>query len=488
MNSWCRNLELLIKSRASLIWVRTKEEERLEKLVSFSCEKLNIKRFVCWDCVSGIKGLINEEGKFSNNPLGVLNWLKEQSSEISTVLLVKDFHKFYDDPSINRTIKELSSSLKETSNNLIISSHLFSSSEDLDELLTIINLPLPDQKELKNLIKKIALNTNSNLEEQDLNELSIASSGLTEIKVKQVTAKALAKRGKISKEDIKDILEEKKQVIARSEILEFFEAKSSQDDIGGLNVLKVWLNQRYRAFSKEAREYGLPIPKGVLLVGAQGTGKSLTAKSISRSWSMPLLRLDVGRLFSSLVGSSEARTRETISRAEAMSPCILWIDEIDKGFGGDARSDGGTSQRVLASLLTWMAEKESAVFVIATANAIDKLPAELLRKGRFDEIFFLDLPNSEERLSILDLHLKKRRPYYSFPLTTIVGRTDGFSGAELEQAVIEGMHISFSENRELTEKDLIKAVSELVPLSRTAKEQIDLLKEWSSTGRARFAS
>jgi len=354
--------------------------------------------------------------------------------------------------------------------------------------MTIINLPLPDQKELKNLIKKIATNTNSNLDEQDLNELSIASSGLTEIKVKQVTAKALAQRGKISKEDINDILEEKKQVIARSEILEFFEAKSGQDDIGGLNVLKVWLNQRYRAFSREARDYGLPIPKGVLLVGAQGTGKSLTAKSISKSWSMPLLRLDVGRLFSSLVGSSEARTRETILRAEAMSPCILWIDEIDKGFGGDARSDGGTSQRVLASLLTWMAEKESAVFVIATANAIDKLPAELLRKGRFDEIFFLDLPNSEERLSILDLHLKRRRPSYSFPLSTIIDRTNGFSGAELEQAVIEGMHISFSENRELMEKDLIKAVSELVPLSRTAKEQIDLLKEWSSTGRARPAS
>ena len=488
MNSWCRNLELLIKSRTSLIWIRTKEEERLEKLVNFSCERLNIKRFVSWDCVNGIKGLINEEGKFSNNPLGVLNWLKEQNSELPIILLVKDFHKFYDDPSINRTIKELSSSLKKTNNNLIISSHLFPSSEELDELMAILNLPLPNQKELKKLINKIAINTNSNLDEQVLNELSIAASGLSEIKVKQVTAKALAQRGKISKEDINDILEEKKQVIARSEILEFFEAKSSQDDIGGLNVLKVWLSQRYRAFSREARDYGLPIPKGVLLVGAQGTGKSLTAKSISKSWSMPLLRLDVGRLFSSLVGSSEARTRETISRAEAMSPCILWIDEIDKGFGGDARSDGGTSQRVLASLLTWMAEKESPVFVIATANAIDKLPAELLRKGRFDEIFFLDLPNSSERLSILDLHLKKRRPNYNFPLSTIVDRTEGFSGAELEQAVIEGMHISFSENRELMEKDLIKAVSELVPLSRTAREQIDLLKEWSSTGRARSAS
>ena len=394
MNSWCKNLELLIKSRTSLIWIRTKEEERLEKIIKFSCERLNIKRYASWDCVSGIKGLINEEGNFSNNPLGVLNWLKEQTPEVSTILLVKDFHKFYEDPSINRTIKELSSSLKETNHNLIISSHLFPSSEELDELMTIINLPLPNQKELKNLIKKIALNTNSNLNEQVLNELSSASSGLTETKVKQVTAKVLTQRGKLSKEDIKDILEEKKQVIARSEILEFFEAKSSQDDIGGLNVLKVWLNQRYRAFSKEAKDYGLPIPKGVLLVGAQGTGKSLTAKSISKSWSMPLLKLDVGRLFSSLVGSSEARTRETILRAEAMSPCILWIDEIDKGFGGDARSDGGTSQRVLASLLTWMAEKESSVFVIATANAIDKLPAELLRKGRFDEIFFLDLPNS----------------------------------------------------------------------------------------------
>ncbi len=488
MDSWIRNFELLIKSRTPLIWIRTKEEERLYKILTQSCNRLNIKRLISWDCVNGIKGVLNESGKFSNNPLGFLNWIKEQSSELPTIILAKDFHKFYDDPSISRTIKELSYSLRETSQNLILSSHILPSSEELDDLITIINLPFPDLKELTTLLKKIAVNTDSNLLEQDLNELAIASSGLSETKLKQVSAKALTQRGKISKDDIKDILEEKKQVIARSEVLEFIESNSSQSEIGGLKVLKVWLKQRYRAFSKEARDYGLPIPKGVLLVGPQGTGKSLTAKSISRSWSMPLLRLDVGRLFSSLVGSSEARTRETIARAEAMSPCILWIDEIDKGFGGDARSDGGTSQRVLASLLTWMAEKESAVFVIATANAIDKLPAELLRKGRFDEIFFLDLPNSEERLSILDLHLKKRRPSYNFPLSTIIDRTGGYSGAELEQAVIEGMHFSFAEKREIMEKDLVKAVSELVPLSRTAKEQIDALKQWSSTGRARSAS
>ena len=488
MESWCKNLELLIKSRSPLIWIVTKEEERLQNILENSLKKLNIKRFVIWDCVNGLKGVLNQEGDFSNNPLGILNWLREQPSALSTVLLLKDFYKFCDDPTICRTIKELSYSLRGTNNNLIFSSPKLPSSEEIDELVTILNLPLPDQKELNNLIRKIASNTNSNISDNDLNLLALAASGLTEIRVKQVAAKALTQRGKVSKQDINDILEEKKQVIARSEILEFFESKSDQNDIGGLEVLKIWLKQRYQAFSKEAREYGLPLPKGVLLVGPQGTGKSLTAKSISRSWSMPLLRLDVGRLFSSLVGSSEARTRETIARAEAMSPCILWIDEIDKGFGGDARSDGGTSQRVLASLLTWMAEKDSAVFVIATANAIDKLPAELLRKGRFDEIFFLDLPNAEERLNILDLHLKKRRPSLDFPLSTIIDRTNGFSGAELEQAVIEGMHFSFSENRELMEKDLIKAVSELIPLSRTAKEQIDLLKEWASTGRARPAS
>ena len=487
MQSWHQNLDLLIRSRTPLIWIRSKEEERLSNFLKSACKRLN-RRLINWDCVNGIKGSLNDEKKFTNNPLGILNWIKEQQNAQSTILVLKDFHKYYDDPSISRTIKELALSIKETSHNLIFSSFSYPASDEFNELMTIIDLPLPDQKELKFLIENIANKTESSLDEETLNELVMASSGLSEIRVRQVAARALTQRGKIGRDDLKDIIEEKKQVIARSEVLEFFESKSNQNDIGGLKILKNWLQQRYQAFSNEAREYGLPIPKGVLLVGPQGTGKSLTAKSIAKNWAMPLLRLDVGRLFSGLVGSSEARTRETISRAEAMSPCILWIDEIDKGFGGDARSDGGTSQRVLASLLTWMSEKESSVFVIATANAIDKLPPELLRKGRFDEIFFLDLPNSNERLSILELHLKRRRPNYNFPLSTIVDRTSGYSGAELEQAVIEAMHYSFSEKREISEKDLIKAVSELVPLSRTAKEQLELLKNWSSSGRARFAS
>ena len=205
---------------------------------------------------------------------------------------------------------------------------------------------------------------------------------------------------------------------------------------------------------------------------------------------MPLLRLDVGRLFAGLVGASEARTREMIQRAEAMSPCVLWIDEIDKGFGaaGDGRSDGGTSQRVLASLLTWMAEKSSAVFVVATANGVERLPPELLRKGRFDEIFLLDLPDVNERHAIVDLQVRRRRPQHTLRLDVVVDRTTGFSGAELEQVVIEAMHQAFSEGREFTETDLIAAAAQLVPLSRTAREQMEALQQWASSGRARPAS
>jgi SpoVK/Ycf46/Vps4 family AAA+-type ATPase len=229
-------------------------------------------------------------------------------------------------------------------------------------------------------------------------------------------------------------------------------------------------------------------------VGPQGTGKSLTAKAIAHSWGMPLLRLDVGRLFAGLVGASEARTREMIQRAEAMAPCVLWIDEIDKGFGlgvgggSDGRSDGGTSQRVLASVLTWMAEKSSAVFVVATANAVERLPAELLRKGRFDEIFLLELPSPAERGAILDLQLCRRRPDHRIGLQVLVDRTEGFSGAELEQTVIEAMHLAFAEGREPVEADLIAAASQVVPLSRTAREQLEALRQWASSGRARPAS
>ena len=488
MKSWDKHLDLLIRARTPLIWIRSSEEERLEGLLSQAADRLKPRRLACWDFIEGLKGVINSKGLGARQPIAVLQWLQEVDANSPTILLLKDFHRFCEDAGIARMLRNLTFQLRKQPHTIVLCSGAWNPPQDLDEALTILDLPLPEEPELRNLINKIAKATGKLLDNDVLEELTHACSGLSEAKVRQVAARALAQRGQIGREDLIEILEEKRQSIARSEVLEYCETKATPADIGGLDALKGWLDQRHQAFSDEARNFGLPLPRGVLLVGPQGTGKSLTAKAIAHSWSMPLLRLDVGRLFAGLVGASEARTRETIQRAEAMAPCVLWIDEIDKGFGGDARSDGGTSQRVLANVLTWMAEKTSAVFVVATANGVERLPGELLRKGRFDEIFMLELPNTQERLKILELHIQQRRPNLELPLNTVLDRTGGFSGAELEQTVIEAMHLAFAERREVEETDLILAASQLIPLSRTAKEQLNALKEWASSGRARPAS
>ncbi len=488
MKSWEQHLDLLIRARTPLIWIRSGEEERVEVLLQQAAQRLLPRQLTSWDYIQGLKGLINSEGLGARQPIAVLEWLQKLDGKIPTILLLKDFHRFCEDPGISRILRNLSGDLRHKPHTIVLCSGPWIPPNDLDDTLTILDLPLPQEPEIKNLLQNIAQKSNCPLESDVLEELTHACSGLSEIRVRQVAARALAQRGKLGREDLSEVLEEKRQSIARSEVLEFCVTNAKPSDIGGLDALKSWLAQRHQAFSDEARDFGLPLPRGVLLVGPQGTGKSLTAKAISQSWSMPLLRLDVGRLFAGLVGASEARTRETIQRAEAMAPCVLWIDEIDKGFGGDARSDGGTSQRVLANVLTWMAEKTSAVFVVATANGVERLPGELLRKGRFDEIFLLDLPTIEERFRIIELHIRQRRPNLSIPLNSVIDRTEGFSGAELEQTVIEAMHLAFAERRELQETDLILAATQLVPLSRTAREQLDSLKQWASTGRARPAS
>ena len=488
MKNWDDQLDLLIRARTPLIWIRSGEEERVENLLQKAALRLKPRRLASWDYIKGLKGIVNSQGLGARQPMAVLEWLQKIDSNNPTILLVKDFHRFCEDAGIARMLRNLSLELQSLPHTVVLCSGQWTPPNDLDDALTILDLPLPKETELRNLLSNIANATGNKLENDVLEDLTHACSGLSEAKVRKVAARALAQRGQLGKEDLSEVLEEKRQSIARSEVLEYCDTNARPEDIGGLDALKNWLDQRHQAFSDEARQFGLPLPRGVLLVGPQGTGKSLTAKAIAHSWSMPLLRLDIGRLFAGLVGASEARTRETIQRAEAMAPCVLWIDEIDKGFGGDARSDGGTSQRVLANVLTWMAEKTSPVFLVATANGVEKLPPELIRKGRFDEIFLLDLPTKEERFSILQLHIHQRRPNIELPLQTVVDRTQGFSGAELEQTVIEAMHFAFAERRELQESDLILASAQLVPLSRTAKEQISSLKEWASTGRARPAS
>jgi SpoVK/Ycf46/Vps4 family AAA+-type ATPase len=310
-------------------------------------------------------------------------------------------------------------------------------------------------------------------------------------RIRRVLARAIATHGELQPDDVDLILEEKRQTIRQTQILDFYPATERISDIGGLDNLKEWLLRRGSSFSEKARQYGLPYPRGLLLVGIQGTGKSLTAKAIAHHWHLPLLRLDVGRLFAGLVGESESRTRQMIQLAEALAPCILWIDEIDKAFAGmDGRGDSGTTSRVFGTFITWLAEKTSPVFVVATANNIAALPPEMLRRGRFDEIFFVGLPSQDERKEIFSVHLGRLRPHNlkSYDLGRLAYETPDFSGAEIEQILVEAMHIGFSQNRDFTSEDVLEAASQIIPLARTAQEQIQALQQFAADGKARLAS
>jgi SpoVK/Ycf46/Vps4 family AAA+-type ATPase len=312
--------------------------------------------------------------------------------------------------------------------------------------------------------------------------------GLTASQAHRVFAKAIVSDGVLDDRDIDLVMQEKKEIIRESEALEFYAVTETADDVGGLDVLKEWLRLRERAFTQEARDYGLPAPKGVALIGIPGTGKSLTAKMIGGLWRLPLLRLDVGALFGSLVGESEERARRALGLAETVSPAILWLDEIEKSLAHGS-GDSGTSARVFGTILTWMQEKKAPVFVVATANDITSLPPEALRKGRFDEIFFLDLPTFEERSEIFTVHLRKRnRMPRDFDIPQLARESQGYVGAEIEQAIIDAMYVGFNAQREFTTEDLSAAIKRQVPLSVSQRETIESLRNWLREGRAQSAS
>jgi SpoVK/Ycf46/Vps4 family AAA+-type ATPase len=306
-----------------------------------------------------------------------------------------------------------------------------------------------------------------------------------------VFAKIIVKYERLSGEDVNEVSSEKQQIIRKSGLLEYYASVESFSNIGGLSVLKDWLNKRAMAFSQEARMFGLPAPKGILMLGVQGCGKSLCAKAVSTQWQLPLLRFDMGRMFGSLVGSSEENVRRAIAVAESVAPAILWVDEIDKAFAGaqgSGATDGGTTARVFGTFLTWLSEKSAPVFVVATANDISQLPPELLRKGRLDEIFFVDLPSPEERTEVFRIHLTKRgRAPQGFDLGALSGGSKDFSGAEIEEAINSALYDAFYAGEDLTTAHVLKALGETVPLARTMDEQINRLRSWAE-GRARNAS
>ena len=318
-----------------------------------------------------------------------------------------------------------------------------------------------------------------------------AAMGLTLGEAENVFAKIIVQGGRLSGEDVKEVFAEKQQIIRKSGLLEYYAAEEDFSNVGGLGVLKDWLNKRAVAFTDEARAFGLPAPKGILLLGVQGCGKSLCAKAVSRLWQLPLLRFDMGRMFGSLVGSSEENVRRAIGVAESVAPAVLWVDEIDKAFVGSQSSgatDGGTTARVFGTFLTWLSEKSTPVFVVTTANDVSQLPPELLRKGRLDEIFYVDLPSDEEREEIFRIHLAKRgRDPKNFDLKTLVESSQDFSGAEIEEAIISALYDAFYEKQELTTSHVLTSLRQTVPLAKTMAEKVASQRKWAA-GRTRNAS
>ncbi len=485
------DLALLIRARYSLIYVPTIEEERVEKSIEQVAKQLENRPVYIWDFVDGYQGNPNDRGFGKRNPLQALEFIDKLAPNDPGIFILRDYHRFLEDVSVARKLRNLGRKFKAEPKNIVILAPQISIPNDLSEAITILEFPLPNAAEIRSEIERLIQATNQNLATAAIDDLVRASQGLSLDRVRRVLGRAIASHQSIEPTDVESILEEKRQTIRQTQILDFYPTSAQMEDIGGLDNLKEWLVRRGGSFSEKARQYGLPHPRGLLLVGIQGTGKSLTAKAIAHHWHLPLLRLDVGRLFAGLVGESESRTRQMIQLAEALSPCILWIDEIDKAFGGlDSRGDAGTTNRVFSTVVTWLAEKTSAVFVVATANNVQALPPEILRKGRFDEIFFVGLPSQTERKSIFAVHLQKVRAQNlrDFDLDRLAAETPSFSGAEIEQILVEAMHIGFSQNRDFTTNDILEAASQTIPLAVTAQEQINSLQEWANSGRARLAS
>ncbi|MCB9655873.1 MAG: AAA family ATPase [Deltaproteobacteria bacterium] len=398
-----------------------------------------------------------------------------------------DLHPFLGDPSVVRRLRERLSDAVARRQSFVIVAPLLVLPPELEKDTAVIDLPLPRAPDLLEELRRVAVSERVAVDEIVEDKAVRSALGLSLNEAQRVFRKVMVLKKGLSEDDLKMIVEEKKRVLRRTDVLEFYQLGESLSDVGGLGEMKKWLAARTEAFGQQARDFGLPPPKGLLLLGVQGCGKSLSAKAVAELWKFPLLRLDVGAVFSGAGGAPEAAIRESIKIAESLAPVVLWIDELEKGFGQVEGDE--SSMRVFGSFITWLSEKTAEVFVVATANDVSRLPPELLRRGRFDEIFFVDLPNQHERLEIMKIHIKKRgRHPESFPtLSKLAKVTEHFSGAELEQVVISSLYRAFAEKREMNDHDLELAVKEVVPLYETFEDRIKWLRDWART-RARSAT
>ena len=484
-------LNLFLKARYPILFINTIEEDRVEYVIRKSI-KTNLNRSIySWDFIDGYTSNPNNEGFGRRNPLQALELIERLNPQTPAVFILKDFNRFLTDLAISRKLRNVSRVLKLQPKTVILVGSELKIPKELQDLITVIKFQLPSQVEINHELNRLIKSLNINLDYKVFENLTTACQGLSLERIRRVLSKIIATYKTIDKHSISLLLHEKKQIISQTEILEYWSVQETVSHLGGLNTLKDWLKKRETAFGTQALNYGLPTPRGLLLIGIQGTGKSLTAKAIAQDWQLPLLKLDIGKLFGGIVGESESRLRQMINIAETISPCILWIDEIDKAFSNSENNgDSGTSNRLLGTFISWLSEKTKPVFVIATANNIDLLPLEIIRKGRFDEIFFLDLPHQEERKEIFQIHIKQFRPktWKSFDYKQLSQLSKSFSGAEIRQSIIEAMYQAFYEKREFTTQDICFAIDDLIPLAHFENEQMIKLQNWATSGRIRLAS
>lgn len=492
--STAREVSNLIRARYSLISITSHEERRVEVAIEEVARERGFSTIV-WSISHGFEkarltkdGLSYDSTGEETDPIQALRKIADEKNR--TVFILRDFHAFMDDPTVKRWLRHLANQLHHEFKTIIILSPTFNLPEELSKDIAVLDWPLPDRVTLSELLTAVldTLPDKGKKVQLPREKIVEATLGLTATEAENVFSKTLVAHGTLL---VSEILNEKKQIIRKSGHLEFYEPTTTLEDVGGLEELKNWVTKRRSAFTEEARKYGIPTPRGLLLVGVPGCGKSLTAKTIGKIWEMPLLRFDVGSIFQSLVGGSESAMRSVLKTAESVAPAVLWVDEAEKAFSGTGSSnmsDGGTTARVFGHFLTWLQEKTAPVFVVMTSNDVTALPAEFLRKGRFDEIFAVDLPSWSERAEIFRVHIKLRgRNPKIFDLDTLIDASENFSGAEIEQAVISALTNAFYEKREVISDDILHAIQETTPLSTTMQEKIGFLRAWVK-GRARLAS
>jgi SpoVK/Ycf46/Vps4 family AAA+-type ATPase len=486
-----KELKLLIQSGHNLIYLLSFEEDRAKRVIDRLAATFKTKT-LSW---SQSRGFGQDLDGIAKSPADAL-------AEIAKVqdpawFILNDFHAFLDQPYVIRTLREVCPLLARRRQYIFFVAPVYKIPVELEKDLVMVELLLPDPQDLGQILDSVIASLEKSWNKSlkvspEVHEKMIrAGLGLTEKEARRVFLRAFVEHPEFKEEHLDSVLSQKKQIIRQQNLLEFYKVSDQLDEVGGLDLLKDWLKSRSKAFSEEARKYGLPAPRGLLMLGIQGCGKSLCAKAVSNLWRLPLLRFDSSIVLGSFQAPAEVNIRRATQLAESISPCVLWIDEIEKGFSAhliSGKEASGEVSRAFASFLVWLQERKKAVYVIATANSISELPPELVRKGRFDDIFFVDLPKIHEREEIFLIHLKKRgRKPEDFDLKLLASESDGFSGSEIEQSIISAMYEGFTENREITTEDIRKALSDTVPLSETMEEQVEEIRRWVKH-RARPAS